>query len=111
MWLATRAQLKRFMSLPIWTKQGSLAFDMAPFLEGSPGEQNWGYPERSASTAVLGGLTDLTPGGGSYTSCMLPYTPRIGDQPADLAEVARIDHLRNAHAYFGSIPVETRVVS
>jgi hypothetical protein len=103
MWLATSVQLARFMSQPIWTKKGALAFNMKPFVAGSPDDHSWGYPERSASIAVLGGLTDVAPGRGTYGSCMLPYELRSGDSPADLKDVARIDHLRNAYAHWGAV--------
>jgi hypothetical protein len=95
----------------MWTKQGGLTFNMIPFMEGSVGDKTWGYPERSAGIAIFGGLTNLSPGGGSHGSCMLPYIPRSGDQPADLVEVARIDHLRYAYGSWGSIPVEKRMIS
>lgn len=113
MWLATEQQLQRFMRLPIWTKEGALEFKVAPFLVGTPPPENqeWGYPERSASIAVLGGLTEASPGRlDTRGSCMVPFHPRVGEQPARLAHLARIDHLRNAYAGWGSIPFEDAVI-
>jgi hypothetical protein len=98
--------------MPIWTKQGALAFRTATYLEGTLGvDLEWGYPEKSASIAIFGGLTDIPPGPATRGSCMLPYHPRSSDHPAELADVARIDHLRNAYATWGSIPVEQRIIS
>lgn len=102
------------MQLPMWDKEGALAFNATPFLSCTSADKNevWGYPERSASIAVLGGLTHVTPDRpDACGSCMLPYHPRLGGQPARLAHVARIDHLRNAYTAWGSIPMEQAVIS
>lgn len=70
-----------------------------------------GYPERSASIAVLGGLAEVAPGRmDAVGSCMLPYHPRSGDQPAQFSLLARVDHLRNGYGHWTHRPGMERIV-
>jgi hypothetical protein len=44
------------MQLPMWRREGALAMNTSLYLHipGILNDDNWGYPERSASIAILG---------------------------------------------------------
>lgn len=118
MWIATKPQLQRFMSLPMWDKQGALQAgpwgdNMTAKMRRPRDNWGWGYPERSASIAIHGGLVETRRKRRSArgrkemtTSCMVPYSPGTLNAPARLAPLARVEHLRNAYSNWGNIRLE-----
>lgn len=113
MWIATAAQLRRFMQQPIWRKEGALALDTRSYLhiDGIRNDDDWGYPECSASIAVLGGLVEVPQHRPSApSSCMVPFL-RENNGRAITAELARVDHLRNAYSDFGNILLKDGIVA
>jgi hypothetical protein len=96
--------------MDIWTKEGALAFPTDKYLP--PPDNGWGYPERSASIAILGGLTPLEkPRPSAPSSCMLPYMPAGWLHKARLAALAQVHHMRNAYSNWGNILVEDAISS
>ncbi|TFJ88088.1 hypothetical protein NSK_000442 [Nannochloropsis salina CCMP1776] len=89
MWMATRAQLARFMAHPYWKKEITSTTTLAA-------DMGMGYPER---TAVMNLLINVPEGFRSI--CMVPFI--LSDQgdgilKPTLPSVARVEHMRNGYS-------------
>jgi hypothetical protein len=97
MWVATRAQLERYMTTPLWNKATALSHNTIAYLP--PPDNNWGIPERAASIGILGGLVAVPEGrAAAPSSCMVPYVVPQGSSKPQLSDLAAVGHLRNAYA-------------
>ena len=100
-WMASRAQLERFMAHPYWHKESALNAPLpVPFRD----------PERSNAMLMFVQVPE-----GYLTNCMVPlvYRGDIGEgSRARLAPVAGVRHMRNGYtgvpgSWLGQMDVET----
>ncbi|EWM29058.1 hypothetical protein Naga_100024g48 [Nannochloropsis gaditana] len=89
MWMATRAQLARFMAHPYWKKKIASTATL-------PAGMGMGYPER---TTVMNLLINVPEG--FRSNCMVPFI--LSDQgdgilKPTLPSVARVEHMRNGYS-------------
>ncbi|EWM22808.1 hypothetical protein Naga_100178g6 [Nannochloropsis gaditana] len=89
MWMATRAQLARFMAHSFWIKEMALNATLAA-------DMIMGYPERSTVMNLLINVPE-----GFRSNCMVPFV--LSDQYDGVLKpilplVARVEHMRNGYS-------------